>query len=89
MIASSSDTRARLVAETDGRSTAALATALEVLTFLGKLDEAERMVRGIIIETLYDRHAEVAAAYNTWIDDLESDETDEAVIIKAARRISP
>jgi hypothetical protein len=77
-------TEAQLVATTKAQSTAALAIALDELCSDGPLDEAERMVRGVIIETLYDRHPEVNAAYNAWIDDLESEETGESVVIATA-----
>lgn len=77
-------TQAQLVAATNAQSTIALAIALDELCSDGPLDEAERMVRGVIIETLYDRHPEVAAAYNVWIDDLESEENAESVVIATA-----
>jgi hypothetical protein len=77
-------TRDRLTTETERQATAVLAVALMELCSRGTLDETERLVRGVIIETLYDRHTEVAAAYNAWIDDLESDATAESVVIAVA-----
>lgn len=76
--------QAQLVAATKSQSTAALAIALDELCSNGPLDEAERLVRGVIIETLYDRHPEINAAYNAWIDDLESEATAESVVIAVA-----
>ncbi|WP_043737739.1 hypothetical protein [Nocardia asiatica] len=77
-------TRDQLATETERQATAVLAVALMELCSRGTLDETEQLVRGVIIETLYDRHPEVAAAYNAWIDDLESDATAESVVIAAA-----
>lgn len=69
--------------------TAALATALAAfadLDAIGELDEADRLVRGVIIETLYDRHPEIATAFDAWIDN-DSKDTESDVVIRAARQL--
>ncbi len=76
-------TRAQLVTETEDQSTGALAIALQELHRTGKLSGAERLVRNVIVATLYDRHPEVAAAYDGWIDS-DSDEDVETTVINAA-----
>ncbi|WP_433716912.1 hypothetical protein ACQP2U_43650 (plasmid) [Nocardia sp. CA-084685] len=83
-------TRKELTESIGQHDTAALATALQAfadLDTIGELDEAERLVRNVIIETLYDRHPEIVAAYDIWIDDLESEDTASDVVIRAARQL--
>lgn len=82
--------RKELNASVEQHDTTALAGALEAfanLDALGELDEADRLVRGVIIETLYDRHPEVAAAFDAWIDDVDGEEDEVDVVIRVARQL--
>ncbi|WP_280454818.1 hypothetical protein [Nocardia brasiliensis] len=87
MTQSPSASHAQRVAETKKQSTAALATALETLCAVGPLDDTEYSISGVIIDTLCDRHLHVAAAYNAWIANLESADSAEAVVARAAREV--
>lgn len=73
----------QLISEIEDQSTPSLAIALVALCGMGDLDKAERMVRSAIVATLYDRHPEIAAAYDAWIDS-DSDEDVETVIAATA-----
>ncbi|TDP29835.1 hypothetical protein [Nocardia ignorata] len=81
------DLRAELTVMITARGTADLANDLEDLAVLGDaelLDDAGRLVRSLIAETLHNRHLEVAAALDAWIDNDNSDD-EAAVIVRAAR----
>lgn len=73
----------QLITEVESQSSTTLAVALLALCGKNELDEAERMVRRAIVATLYDRHPEIVAAYDAWIDS-DSAEDVETVIAGTA-----
>jgi hypothetical protein len=83
-------TREDLTALIATRPAALLISDLDILAItaaLRPLDKAEKLVRNVIIETLYDRDPEIAAAYNAWIDGLDSEEDAIDVVVRAARQL--
>jgi hypothetical protein len=76
---------AQLAEAIDARPSADLARDLEILDLAGINDAAARLLGDLITVTLCDRHPAVAAAFDAWIDDLESEQTAGAVVSAAAR----
>ncbi len=92
--------RAELTKYADGKSTAELGYTLEFLDQLedlkrvflqdpGGLGASERLTREVILDTLCQRHPEIAAAYQVWKLDTASTETTGDMVAAAIRSLGP
>lgn len=61
--------------------------ALAVLDETKQPTDAEKLVRGIITEHLYDKHPEVKAAYDAWSEDLDDERPGTQVIVDALQKV--
>lgn len=77
--------RERLVAHIAQASVQVNLTALTALDETPDLDDAGKLVRGLITEHLYDKHPKVKAAYDAWAEDLDDSRTGPQVIADALR----
>lgn len=78
--------REKLIARTNSTPLGVLADALLILDAKPKLDEAERLARATIIDSITERCPAADAAFNAWADsdDDEYDKFTAAEIIVAA-----
>lgn len=74
--------REKLIALTNATPLATLATSLLMLEAKGKLDEAERLTRAVIIDSITSRCPAADAAFEAWA--YADDDTDEVEVIVAA-----
>jgi len=75
--------RQRLVAHIAQATDQVNLTALLALDETPDLDDAGKLVRGLITEHLYDKHPQVKAAYDAWAEDLDDERTGPQVIVEA------
>jgi hypothetical protein len=75
--------RGRLVAHIANASDQVNLTALIALDETSDLDDAGKLVRGLITEHLYDKHPQVKAAYDAWAESLDDKRTGPQVIADA------
>lgn len=75
--------RQRLVAHIAQASDEVNLTALLALDETPDLDDAGKLVRGLITEHLYDKHPQVKAAYDAWAENLDDERTGTQVIADA------
>lgn len=76
--------REKLIARTNATPLATLADALLILEAKGKLDEAERLTRAVIIDSITNRCPAADAAFEAWA--YADDDLDEVDVIVAAVR---
>lgn len=92
--------RAELTEYADSKSTAELGYTLEFLDQLeefnrvflrelGGLGASERLTREVIVDTLCQRHPEIAAAYQAWKQDTASAEKTGDMVAAAIRGLGP
>jgi hypothetical protein len=74
--------REKLIARTNATPLRTLADALLILEAKGKLDEAERLTRATIIDSITERCPAADAAFTAWA--YADDDTDEVEVIVAA-----
>lgn len=74
--------RQRLVAHIAQASDKVNLTALLALDETPDLDDAGKLVRGLITEHLYDKHPQVKIAYDAWAEDLDDERTGSQVIAR-------
>jgi hypothetical protein len=76
--------REKLIAHTNATPLRTLADALLILEAKGKLDEAERLARAVIIDSITSRCPAADAAFEAWA--YSDDDLDEVDVIVAAVR---
>jgi hypothetical protein len=76
--------REKLIARTNATPLRTLADALLILEAKGKLNEAERLTRATIIDSITNRCPAADAAFTAWA--YADDDTDEVDVIVAAVR---
>jgi len=76
--------REKLIAHTNATPLATLADALLILEATGKLDEAGRLTRAVIIDSITSRCPAADAAFEAWA--YADDDKDEVDVIVAAVR---
>jgi hypothetical protein len=75
--------RAKLTAHIARASDETNLIALLALEESGAPTAEEKLVRGVIIEHLYDKHPQVQAAYDTWAESLDDERESVQVICDA------
>lgn len=76
--------REKLIARTNATPLRTLADTLLILEAKGKLDQAERLTRAVIIGSITERCPAADAAFTAWA--YADDDTDEVDVIVAAVR---
>ena len=79
-------TREHMIQTASRHPTLLLCQSLEMLDARPKLDEAERLTRGVLIDVLCERHPEADAAFSAWADSDDSARNAVTVITAAARK---
>ena len=65
-MATVTEVRARMMARAASIPTRQLCEALEILDAKRDTDDAERLTRSVLIDTLCERHPEADAAFGAW-----------------------
>jgi hypothetical protein len=78
--------RERLVARANATPLATLADTLLILDAKGKLDEAERLTRATIIDSICERCPAADAAFDAWADSDDEDPRTATLAMAAAAK---